>query len=243
MYEVRTEQFKGPLEKLLELIEEKKMEITELNIGLVTDDFIKYLKTIKVGEEKKTEEEIRLIADFVVIASRLILIKSKALLPSLKLTAEEETEIKELERRLVFYQQFKPAMVHFKKLFNQKRFSASRPLFFNRPPIFSPPKNLSVALMKKTIKLISETVKKLSLEIQIIEKSLIKIEEKIEEILDKIKAGISQFGHLIKEKSKKEIVVMFLALLHLLREQTIEVEQKKGFSEITIKKRGGENNK
>ena len=86
------------------------------------------------------------------------------------------------------------------------------------------------------MKAIFEAVKQLSLETQIIETTLIKLEEKIEEIMLKIKDGIKNFGHLIKEKSKREIVVMFLALLHLLREQTIEVEQTEGFSDIMIKK-------
>lgn len=236
MYEVRTEQFKGPLEKLLELIEEKKMEITQLNLGLVTDDFLKYLKSIKRESTERTEEELRLLADFIVIASRLILIKSKALLPSLELTTEEEQDIKELEERLKLYQQLKPAMALIKKLYAGKNLSASRPFFANRPVVFNPSQNISIENLNKTMKAIFEAVKLLSLETQTIEISLIKLEEKIEEIMFKIQDGIKNFGHLIKEKSKKEIVVMFLALLHLLREQTVEVEQTEGFSDIMIKK-------
>ena len=236
MYEVRTEQFKGPLEKLLELIEGEKMEITQLNLGLVTDDFLKYLKSIKRESAERTEEELRLLADFIVIASRLILIKSKALLPSLELTIEEEQDIKELEKRLKLYQQLKPAMALIKKLYAGKNLSASRPFFANRPVVFNPSQNISIENLNKTMKAIFEAVKQLSLETQIIETTLIKLEEKIEEIMLKIKDGIKNFGHLIKEKSKREIVVMFLALLHLLREQTIEVEQTEGFSDIMIKK-------
>ena len=236
MYEVRTEQFKGPLEKLLELIEGEKMEITQLNLGLVTDDFLKYLKSIKRESAERTEEELRLLADFIVIASRLILIKSKALLPSLELTIEEEQDIKELEKRLKLYQQLKPAMALIKKLYAGKNLSASRPFFANRPVVFNPSQNISIENLNKTMKAIFEAVKLLSLETQTIETTLIKLEEKIEEIMLKIKDGIKNFGHLIKEKSKREIVVMFLALLHLLREQTIEVEQTEGFSDIMIKK-------
>ena len=236
MYEVRTEQFKGPLEKLLELIEGEKMEITQLNLGLVTDDFLKYLKSIKRESAERTEEELRLLADFIVIASRLILIKSKALLPSLELTIEEEQDIKELEKRLKLYQQLKPAMALIKKLYAGKNLSASRPFFANRPVVFNPSQNISIENLNKTMKAIFEAVKLLSLETQTIEISLIKLEEKIEEIMLKIQDGIKNFGHLIKEKSKKEIIVMFLALLHLLREQTVEVEQAEGFSEIVIKK-------
>ncbi|MEK7149966.1 MAG: segregation/condensation protein A [Patescibacteria group bacterium] len=236
MYEVHTEQFKGPLEKLLELIEEKKMEITQLNLGLVTDDFLKYFNSIKKESVERTEEELRLLADFIVIASRLILIKSKALLPSLEFTTEEEQDIKELEERLKLYQRLKPAMALIKKLYAGENLSASRPFFANRPVVFNPSQNISIENLNKTMKAIFEAVKLLSLETQTIEISLIKLEEKIEEIMLKIQDGIKNFGHLIKEKSKKEIIVMFLALLHLLREQTVEVEQAEGFSEIVIKK-------
>lgn len=212
------------------------MEITQLNLGLVTDDFLKYLKSIKRESAERTEEELRLLADFIVIASRLILIKSKALLPSLELTIEEKQDIKELEERLKLYQQLKPAMALIKKLYARKNLSVSRPFFANQPVVFNPSQNISIENLKKIMETIFEAVKQLSLETQIIETTLIKLEEKIEEIMLKIKDGIKNFGHLIKEKSKREIVVMFLALLHLLREQTIEVEQTEGFSEITIKK-------
>lgn len=236
MYEVKTEQFKGPLEKLLELIETKKLEITELNLGLVTDDFLKYLESIKKEVGQKSEAELRLLADFIVVASRLILIKSKALLPNLELTTEEQDDIKDLEKRLQFYKNFKPAIIIIKKLYSNKKFMASRPFFANRPIFFNPPKNISIENINKSMANLFDSIKQISLETQTIETTLIKLEEKIEEIILKIRDGISNFGHLIKEKSKKEIVVMFLALLHLLREQTIEVEQTEGFSDITIKK-------
>jgi segregation and condensation protein A len=239
-YLVDTEQFKGPLEKLLELIESKKMEITRLNLGLVTDDFLKYLESIKKEVGNKTEEELRLLADFIVIASKLILIKSKELLPNLELSTEETEDIKDLEKRLLFYKEFKPAIIILKKLYSEKHFSASRPLFANRPVIFAPAQNISIKNLTDSMEKIFESAKQLTLETKTIETTLFKLEEKIEEIMLKIQDGIKNFGHLIKEKSKKEIVVMFLALLHLLREQTVEVEQAEGFSDITIKK--SENN-
>ena len=94
-YEFKTEQFSGPIEKLLELIEEKKMEITELNLADVTADFLKYL-------EKLESVESRLLADFIVVASKLLLIKSKAILPGLPITEEEEKDIKDLGSAVKF---------------------------------------------------------------------------------------------------------------------------------------------
>lgn len=239
MYQIKTEQFVGPFEKLLELIEEKKLEISQLNLAAVTDDFLKYfeeLKKHKPEDHQKTEEEVRLLADFIVVAARLLLIKSKSLIPNLELTQEEETDIKDLEKRLQFYKDFKPAMMVLKNMYASKNRSISRPLFFGRPAIFYPSKNLDISALSKAMSNIFETLKQLSLEFQTLESSLIKLEEKIEEIISKVQEGIKNFGHLIKEKSRQEIIVMFLALLHLLREQTIEVEQKEGFGEIGIRK-------
>jgi len=89
-YEVKLEQFTGPLNKLLELIEARKLEITALNLAEVTEDFINYIRSLEKGADPE------ILADFIVVASRLILIKSKTLLPSLELTEEEEGEIKDL---------------------------------------------------------------------------------------------------------------------------------------------------
>src|SRR3989338_9156814 len=99
-YEFKTEKFQGPLEKLLELIEDKKLEITEISLAEVTNDFLQYLKTLTDADNMQTNaegnaeqsgnlavnqieirENLRLLADFIAIASRLILIKSKSLLP------------------------------------------------------------------------------------------------------------------------------------------------------------------
>ena len=147
MYELKLEQFSGPIEKLLELIEEKKMEITDLNLAEVTADFLNYLKKIEMVEP-------RMLADFVAIAAALLLIKSKALLPDLKLSNEDEQNIKDLEGRLRRYAEFKPAIAILKKLFEQRRFSVSRPLFYNFQPVFYPAPNANIESLEKVIELL-----------------------------------------------------------------------------------------
>ena len=104
------EKFSGPLDILLSLIEEKKMAINEISLSQVTDQFLDYLKNLENNTERETFESMeyqRILADFLVIASRLILIKSRSLLPNLVLSEEEESDIKELEERLRIYQQIK----------------------------------------------------------------------------------------------------------------------------------------
>ena len=231
MYELKLQQFSGPIEKLFELIEEKKMEITDLNLAEITADFLRYLQSLNHSNP-------RLIADFVVVAARLLLIKSKALLPTMELTSEEEENINDLKVRLERYREFKSAIVDFKKLWENRNFSVSRPLFAGLPSFFYPSKNLDVKTLKETLGKIFAVFTADEFESQTIEPLLIKLEEKIDEIIHKISDSnnnnILGFNQLSKEKSKTEIIVLFLAVLHLLRDQLIKVEQKEKFDDIII---------
>ncbi len=236
MYTITTEQFSGPIEMLLEMIEARKLEITQVSLALVTDDFLKFVQGMNASGHERDEKEIRFLSDFVAVASRLLLIKSKALLPSLELSVEEEEDIKDLEHRLKFYQQFKPAMAAMKQLYEQKTAAASRPLLLGRPTIFYPAPEITPSTLHATMATIFETLKAATLESRTVGNTVIKLEEKIEEIMHKVASGLKSFGSLIQEKPKREVVVLFLALLHLLREQHIRVEQTGRFSEITIHK-------
>ena len=237
-YQLNSEQFTGPIEKLLELIENNKMEVTELSLAEVTDDFLKYLEGLKTEGGARTDEGVRILSDFIVVAARLLLIKSKALLPSLELTEEEKGDIKDLEERVRRYQAIKPLIKLFKTVYENKNTSVSRPLFFGRPAVFNPPKDISVDDLRAAMRVIFESFSQFKLEVEKLEISLVKLEDKIEEITKKIAAGIGEFSSIMNGKSRSEIIVLFLALLHLLKDQIIRVEQKEKFSEMKITKSG-----
>ena len=93
IYEIKTAEFQGPMDKLLELIEEKQLPITKVNIAEVTADFLEYIK--KIGSVHP-----KILAVFIAVASRLILIKSHNLLPNIEISEEEEGEITDLELSL-----------------------------------------------------------------------------------------------------------------------------------------------
>src|SRR5690349_179158 len=120
-YELKTEKFSGPLEKLLELIEAREMDVSEVSMAEVTDDFLKYLEAFKKdgANGAALEFDLRVLADFISIASKLIFLKSKYLLPGLALTEDEEADIKDLEHRLKMYQELKPALKHIAKLWRE----------------------------------------------------------------------------------------------------------------------------
>ena len=229
-YEVKLDKFSGPLEKLLELIEARELEITLINLGKVTGDFLDYLKAL--DEESKHPS---VLADFVVVASRLLLIKSKAILPSLELTEEEEVDIKDLESRLKIYKEFKNASQLVQNIWDKNSHSYGRELFMDLPAVFYPSQNLNLENLEKQILDLIQELKSLIPEQQNVRKIVMTIEQKVKELLERLKNQPAQsFQNLSKDKPKLEIIMLFLAILHLLRDRIIKSEQGGQFEDITV---------
>jgi segregation and condensation protein A len=263
-YETRVGEFSGPLEKLLELIEAEKMDINEVSLAKVTDDFLRYLETFKGGlmqngegaaiaaspktmatAENKFRIDLRILADFVSVASKLIFLKSKYLLPGLALSEEEEADIKDLESRLHIYQQLKPAIKILNRLWQTSHKSFSRPYFIGRgtgnipgQTMFYPGGNLNIEALTAALGGIFDTIKTYDMETETIKEKIVTLEEKISEVLGRIqKEGDMHFNSLSGEKSRGEMIVVFLAILHLAREQLVLLEQMENFSDIMVKKK------
>ena len=151
MYQVNTEQYAGPLEKLLQLIEEREFQITAISLADVTTDFIEYAKTLESDAHPK------IVADFIVVASRLMLIKSKVLIPSLEFTQEEERDVRDLELRLQLYKDFKSASAVFGVAWKNNSTIFSRPFLIGATALFCPPKTLSPASLRYAWSLIGWT--------------------------------------------------------------------------------------
>jgi segregation and condensation protein A len=236
-YELKIEKFTGPLNKLLELIEARQLTINEISLAEVTEDFLKYLQKI-------TDADLRLVADFIAVASRLILIKSKSLLPDLSLTGDEEADIKDLERRLKIYQELKPALKILDKLWKVAGREFSRPYFLMQGAsleggarVFYPGAGLEIEALFGALDKIFESFRSLELETKSIKEKIITVEEKIAEVIKLLgRRGESTFRNLSSAKPRSEIIVIFLAILHLARERLIALEQSERFSDIIIRK-------
>ncbi|HVO28727.1 MAG TPA: segregation/condensation protein A [Candidatus Paceibacterota bacterium] len=255
MYELTVGEFKGPLEKLLELIEAEKMDVSEVSMARVTDDFLKYLDALRssnllegVAGETATDKvrlDLRVLADFIAIASRLIFLKSKYLLPGLALTDEEEADIKDLEERLKRYQDLKPALRHLRVLWSERHTSYSRPYFLGQgkglaagQTVFYPGKNLDIEALAGALGRLFESIRTFDLETETIREKIISLEEKITEVIGRIrKEGDTRFAALSGNRSRAEMIVVFLAVLHLAREQLVLLEQIDNFSDIMVKKK------
>ncbi len=235
MIEVKQEKFEGPLGLLLQLIEKEELDITEISLAKIADQYVDSIKQMSTAHPDE-------LADFLVIAAKLLLAKSKALLPYL--FPEEEEEIKDLEDQLRMYKEFLEAAKKIEILLGGKKFMFVRE--FNRQSIlananlFSPPKNLNVEDLKMTLNdLILRLKPEENLEEEKLEKK-IHIEEKILELeqmlVERLKVSFSKF--LQKAESKTEIIVSFLAMLELIKQRTILADQDGLFEEIVITKYG-----
>lgn len=224
------EKFEGPLSLLLELIEKEKMDVTELSLARVADEYLEYMRNneaIELGH----------LAEFLAVASRLILIKSRSLLPMLKFSEEEEVEIKDLTRQLEEYKKFKEISIKVGALFRSQNFCFSRAGFLGVDSVFYPPENLNAFDLKKTfLKILSEipVIEKLQEEVV---REVMTLEEKIGDLdlflRKKIETSFLEIA--ASSGDKVEVIVSFLAMLEMVKQRIIEVEQGGIFEDIKLK--------
>ncbi len=232
-FELKLDQFIGPLDKLLILVEERELPINDISLAAVTGDFLDYIKKLE------GKVETLFLSDFLVIAAKLVLIKSKTLLPSIELTAEEEGEIKDLESRLVLYREFKAAGLGLKNLWSPLPAMYRRPLLasFREGMLFYPPEGVTPAPLLASLLGAVQRFEEIIPEKATVKKLLVTVEEKVQELLNRFAERISHsFASVAKDKSRDEIIALFLAVLHLLKEKQIDVEQEAHFSDILVKK-------
>ena len=232
MVKFTLEKFDGPLSLLLQMIEQEELDITEISLAKIADQYIEYIKRAGIIDPEE-------MADFLVVAARLILIKSKALLPYL--FPEEEEEIKEFEYQLKMYQEFLAATKKVAAIIGKKRFMFSRP--FNRKALFfadkffSPPKKLTAPDLAMVF---NDLLGRIKPAVDILDEKIlepkISIDEKIAEIRKSVFERIQiKFSKILElAGSKTEIVVSFLAMLELIKQKEVIVEQAELFGEIEI---------
>ncbi|MCX7778705.1 MAG: segregation/condensation protein A [Patescibacteria group bacterium] len=230
MYEIKLDQFSGPLDLLLKLIEEEKLDISKISLAKITDQFIDYLDKIK-------DVALHELADFLYLAAKLLYLKSIILLPHL--TQEEEKEILKFEEQLKIYKEYQQATKIIKDILGHKRYSFSREKFFLNERLFIPPKKVGLKKIFTSFQLLIKNLEKELLIRKKIKRKIISLTDKIKEIdgILKLKRKFN-FNFLMKKaKSKLEIIISFLAILELVKRQMIKVEQNKIFGEIKIYRR------
>jgi segregation and condensation protein A len=228
---IKLDKFEGPFYLLLSLIEEEQLSITEVSLVKVADQFIEHIK-------KTRDIDPEQIADFLVVAAKLLLLKSRALLPYLY-PAEDE-EIDDFEAQIKMYQEFLAATKTIAGLLSQKHFMFARQ--FNRKSLlgakrgFIPPTNVNGAGLAMVFDDLLSRLKPPEIlgEGSII--GAISLEEKIEHIRDIVKNKINFiFSEIFtKAHSRTEMIVGFLAILELMKQREVLIDQTELFGEIEV---------
>ncbi|MFQ5886741.1 MAG: segregation and condensation protein A, partial [Anaerolineae bacterium] len=221
--------FRGPLDLLLHLIQERELEITKISLAQVTDQYLAYVSHLE-------RLEVETLADFIVVAAQLLLIKSRALLPQPPAGefGEEEEMGDELIRRLIEYQKFKAAAQQLRSREEEGLRAYPQAITVQPRPPF-PLEGVSLndlvevlrqALQEQPVGSVGEIVAPLTISLPA------KIRELERLVLRRRRSNLNRL--LRRAKSRLEIIVTFLALLQLIKRRKIAIQQDRPFGEITI---------
>lgn len=235
-YAIKIDNFEGPLDLLCHLIDKNKMNIYDIKISEITDQYLDYL-----NEQEKMNLEIT--SEFLVMASTLIYLKSKSLLPKQQEEEEELTE-EELIQRIIEYKRFKEISKVFKE--NYKEFSNR---YFKLTEEIELPKQKIEKEYDKSIipeiydKVVQKNKEKVNENAKNIEKIAIRdnytVASKVKEmfkVLVKQKRFIFNKLFSMDEHNKQEVVTAFSGLLELSRRSKVETKQEELFGDITVEK-------
>ena len=236
-YAIKIDNFEGPIDLLLYLIEKNKMKIEEINLTEITDQYIEYL-----NEMEKMNLEIA--SEFLVMASTLLYLKSKNLLPKQE-EAEEELTEEELIKRIIEYKKYKTISQVFKENYAEN----SKRIFKTQEDIKLPKQVLEEKYSNEMIPEIYKNIlERTSVRINKNAKNIEKIAlvenytvgDKVKEmfrVLIKQKKFIFNKLFSLKSRDKQEVVTAFSGLLELSRRDKVETKQEELFGDIYVEKR------
>ena len=235
-YLLKIDNFEGPLDLLCHLIDKNKMDIYDINLSEITDQYIEYLK-------KQEELNLEIASEFLVMASTLLYLKSKKLLPKQEDEEEELTE-EELIRRIIEYKKFK----EISKKLKENYLEYSNRYYKLQEEIKLPKQKLEKEYEKNTIpdiysNLVKRNEEKVNQNAKNIEKIAITdnytVASKVKEmykVLIKQKRFIFNKLFSINKRNKQEVVTAFSGLLELSRRNKVETDQKEIFGDIEVEK-------
>ncbi len=235
-YPIKIDNFEGPIDLLLYLIEKNKMDIYEINLTEITEQYMEYLN-------KMQELNLEIASEFLVMASTLLYLKSKNLLP--KQEEEEEITEEELIRRIVEYKKFK----EMSKVFKENYEEFSKRIFKGPEDIELPKKTLEEKYDKNVIpEIYKEIVERTSVRLNQNAKNIEKIAlvdtytvgSKVKEmfkILIKSKKFVFNKVFSLSKRNKQEVVTAFTGLLELSRRDKVVTEQNELFGDILVERK------
>lgn len=241
-YVVRTGAFEGPFDLLLNLIESRKLFVNEVSLASVTEEYVKYVRSLPaLALDEATQ--------FILIAATLILIKSRSLLPNLNLTPDEKENIVDLEVRMKLYELVTNVSQKIKLQFGEKSHFVIKERKINETDvIFVPDAKINVSLIHELAKGLLDKLPKKEVKLPEVEiRRVISLEEMIDDLTNRITESFqtsftdfvrsANIGAVDAKEKKTNIIVSFLAMLELVRGGIIDVIQNMNEEEIQIVKR------
>lgn len=228
---LKLQNFEGPIELLYNLIDERKLDISQISLAEVTEQYLSHIKNFKETNPKN-------LAEFLVVAAKLILIKSRTLLPSLEISKEEDADIGDLQRKLELYKKLRELTKQFKKISRDSQPMFSREFMAFQQVVFLPPKDTSKHTLAENLKnMLSKIPKTVILPQKTIE-TIISFEEIIKNLHYRIINTVNKtFSEAVQNASiKMDIILTFLAMLELVKQKNISANQTEIFGEIHFTK-------
>lgn len=230
-YKVKLQLFEGPLDLLLYLVKKDHLNIYDIPISDVTDQYMQYLDLMKILD-------LNIVGDFLVMAATLLQIKSKMLLPAQEneeLLGEDDPRA-DLVKQLLEYERFKQVAIELKQREATQKDLFKRPKSLEKPITTSNNSYFEASifdLISAFSKALAETPKELFYNVV---KDEFTVEDKVHYILHSLveKKSINVFELFTCARNKIEMVVTFLAILELIRVKEIVARQSEVFSDIEI---------
>jgi segregation and condensation protein A len=230
VFEIKLPVFEGPLDLLLHLLEKEELDITSVSLVQVTDQYMSYLHALD-------EINMDFLADFIAVGAKLLLLKSRALLPrepGAPEEGEEEDVGEELARLLIEYRRFKEAASALREREDQGLRSYPRLGSAVEVPLSL---GLDRVTLRKLSRIFREALQRLPAEEEgTINRQAVSVQEKVEEILAALaQRGRLSFRGLVSAcRSRLEVVVSFLAVLELIKSNRLQAEQSELFGDIHL---------
>lgn len=235
-YAIKIENFEGPLDLLCHLIDKNKMNIYDIKLSEITDQYIEYINEME-------QMNLEVTSEFLIMASTLLYLKSKNLLPT---EADDERELteEELLQRIIEYKKYKEISKKIREFYevNSKRF------FKLQEEIELPKQKLEKEYKKDTIvelyaQIVENNKNRLNQNAKNIEKIAItdtytvgsKVKEMFRELLRKPKFIFNKL-YKVSENNKQEVVTAFTGLLELSRRSKVTTSQEELFGDIVVEK-------
>jgi len=221
VYAITLERFEGPLDLLLKLIEREELAITDVSLASVTEQYLQYI-------DKTTDLRPEELADFLVIAARLLLLKSRVLLPQFFVDDEEEEAAGDLTSQLALYRLYVTAGA---KMYH--RYRSSQTCFAReRPPrasvaTFSPPQELTTDELQRVFAAVVASLETFVRPAPELISRTISLQERIRVLRTLIASAHNlDFREILADaKTKTDVIVSFLALLELVKQRHVLVTQ------------------